>query len=154
MDEAIGCTKRSRRFRMESRFLIGPDNPAGLVVRPHFLPWIRSLACRQLETRYQKKAFSVSVIEVNKELSLAVGGVTISVLPRLWETYINRYFETGGATDLASYRECGPLSSYLVRLADLFMDHLMDGRCECLGINSGFANDMDFQISPSLSRSN
>jgi len=139
---------------MESRFLTGSINPAGIVVRSHFLLWIRSLDSHQLETRHQKKPFAASVGSLNEELSLAVRGEKIRVSTKLWESYLNRYFETSGATNLASYRECGPFASYLVRLSELFVGHLMDGRCYCLNINSLNVGDSDSQISPCLSRSN
>ena len=105
-------------------------------VKPHYLPFVRSLGSRVLETTSQKKAFSASVeLEpASKGLSISVAGKTMSVRVTLWECYLSRYLETNGDTDLSLYQECGPFRSYLVLITDLFFLHLRDGPCECFGV--------------------
>ena len=124
---------------------LGASAAAVAAVRPHYLPFVRSLGSRALETTSQKKAFSASVEPASKELSICVAGKTISVPVTLWERYLGRYLETIGDTHLSLYRECGPLRSYLVLITDLFFLHLRDGPCECFGRSSENIEDAAFQ---------
>ena len=107
------CWSGAGPRRIQANFP-GASEAAVAAVRPHYLPFVRSLGSRALETTSQKKGFSASVEPASNELSICVAGKTIAVPATLWERYLGRYLQTIGDTDLSLYRECGPLRSYLV----------------------------------------
>ena len=136
---------------MKSNFATWSDDCAAAVaaIRPHFLPFVRSLDSRTLETDWEKKPFSVSAGLKNKGLSLSVTGGTITAPITLWERHLGRYIETNGSTDISLYRDCGPLGSYLVVCIDLFFQHLRGGgACECFGRSTRNLQDTHELIQP------
>ena len=121
-------------LRLSRHFLFGSDTYLGFrAVKPHFLPWIRTVELQTFQTDSKQHGFTVRIANDttgNLVVSLQSQSELI-IQSRRWKY---RLFEFIQAPDLVG----GFGSSYLKPLVERFFDHLKDD-CGCFGSTPGLA---------------
>ena len=121
-------------LRLSRHFLFGSDTYLGFrAVKPHFLPWIRTVELQTFQTDSKQHGFTVRIANDttgNLVVSLQSGSELI-IQSRRWKY---RLFEFIQAPDLVG----GFGGSYLKPLVEEFFDHLKDD-CGCFGSTPGLA---------------
>ena len=121
-------------LRLSRHFLFGSDTYLGFrAVKPHFLPWMKSVELQTFQTDSKQHGFTVRIANDttgNLVVSLQSGSELI-IQSRRWKY---RLFEFIQAPDLVG----GFGGSYLKPLVERFFDHLKDD-CGCFGSTPGLA---------------
>ena len=121
-------------LRLSRHFLFGSDTYLGFrAVKPHFLPWIRSVELQTFQTDSKQHGFTVRIANESTgdlEVSLQSGSQLI-IQSRRWKY---RLFEFIQAPDLVGAFG----GSYLKPLVERFFDHLKDD-CGCFRSTPGLA---------------
>ena len=128
-------------LRLPRHFLFGSDTYLGFrAVKPHFLPWMRSVELQTFQTDSKKHGFTVRIAnDTTGDLVVSLqSGSELMIQSRRWKYRLFEFIQT---PDLVrgfggSYGGFG--GSYLKPLVERFFDHLKDD-CGCFGAAPGLA---------------
>ena len=111
---------------MPRHFLFKSDPYQGfLVVKPHFIPWIRAVRLQVFQTNPKQHRFTVRVAnEATGDLEVFLQSESRMIIQsRRWKYHLFRFIQ---APDLDE----GFGGSYLIPLVEQFFDHLKED-CRC-----------------------
>ena len=121
-------------LRLPRHFLFGSDTYLGFrAVKPHFLPWMRSVELQTFQTDSKKHGFTVRIAnDTTGDLVVSLqSGSELMIQSRRWKYRLFEFIQT---PDLVG----GFGGSYLKPLVERFFDHLKDD-CDCFGAAPGLA---------------
>ena len=118
--------QRKGGLTLPRHFLFGSDSYQGFrAVKPHFLPWIRTVELQTFQTDSKKHGFTVRIAnKVTGDLEVSLQSGSRLIIPsRRWKYHLFRFIQ---APDLDE----GFGGSYLIPLVEQFFDHLKED-CGC-----------------------